>query len=984
MVEVILMTVRMFQDIPSNDGEQTIRQSIAVILERAQELRLVSSKWSLAELQLAAEDYTWLCEWAQNLSGIVTQLWLEVRPWQTFKVGTRECTYSAALGALLLLFTAETARRNATEGFLWSIFQQNCFAASTTRILYVAGQPTRAHKDALEAAARWLNLRHVFGIEGLQNWFDTVYLQFGFTYRGFQRRLPEWLVGQGKTQAMQHLLDGPMKSDTFRTLWESLRNFRRKNIRVEQLKARLASNPWVLPEWTDELLQQATARIEIGEGAQATDTADDVIEPFVTEPILRWNPPEAPKFLCYVSNIAQFELSDPLYYVMINDRVYTQLQRSPDGVYVFYPSEEIVLPATVPILVATLISSTGQAIASNTLILWNTNEDLTVFRAASGKRLDAWKDTMRSEVAYAIITAPDLTLTPSPFSWQKLDVQGTMLSFIDTGWPDSLQVHLTGQILWQPGMKNLTRREEPQWSQSFILELFDTPDRLTFGDILRVVMYHTEDVVVSFIRLNSRPINFSKRDIESTVTDPIMVSPDMLFRESYVAELNFTIGVRNGSISTTVTRTVRIGVTGATMLSQQGWSPLQSDTTITVEQARTYPIQVFSSELKKLALMEGDAWIGRPHLTPHPIGALSGLGAPIKLRQGPYNAIEPDTPLLREVVNRGIIADAKWNLAHDDCSCTFQLTYPIELDERHEVVLWDHDNQLHIGNPEHLLVQVRGTSSWVLELPESAPRPLVTAIAYNGVRLGACWENNWSSLLRRQDALDMKTVAALIRWFQLPVLSEQHLSRVRKLVQQAGSYILPVWLSDTPTEPSLHWTSGDEQWFATIRVIFKDWQPGDMAARRLVMQLGGMDENLDEPLLRTVWRLLRIDPLLMGKVLHMYVSNVYLPQYGTNATETLFRNLITTLAEAVNEQDIQRQEDALLLTISETMGYVDINFIRRGLLEPALQVFQKKHVKHLAENNIALALSVEPFRRLLSIRILKFIVRQVTTGRKDK
>ena len=413
--------MRIFQNIPSGDGDRTTRGAISAIVERAQELRLLSRKWSLAELQPDTDDFAWLCDWAGNLSGKTVKLWLEEHPWYTFRIGNRECRYSTALGILLLLFTAETARRKATEGFLWSTFQHDCFLTSTTRVLYAAGQPTRAHKDALEEGARWLNIRHVFGIEGLQNWFDTVYLQFGFTYQGFMRRLPEWLVVQGRTQSIQHLLDGPMKSDTFRSLWDDLRNFRRKNIKAEQLKSRLTNNPWILPEWIDELLTQAIARIELGSGAE-TDSTDlsDHIEPFVTEPILRWNPPDAPQFLCYVVNIAQFELSEPIYHMMVNGHVYTQLQRSADGIYKLYPSEQITLPITFPILVATLILSTGQVIASNTLTLWDRNEEITVFRAASGKRIDVWQDMMRSEAAYYLITAPDITVVPQPPYWHKL------------------------------------------------------------------------------------------------------------------------------------------------------------------------------------------------------------------------------------------------------------------------------------------------------------------------------------------------------------------------------------------------------------------------------------------------------------------------------------------------------------------------------------------------------------------------------------
>ena len=142
--------MKIFQDIPSGNGDTTIREAIAAILERAQELHLLSRKWSLAELQLDADDFAWLCDWACSLSGKAVQLWLEELPWHTMRIGNRECTYSAALGTLLLLFTAETARRKATEGFLWSIFQQDCFLTNTTHVLFVGGQPTRAHKDALE------------------------------------------------------------------------------------------------------------------------------------------------------------------------------------------------------------------------------------------------------------------------------------------------------------------------------------------------------------------------------------------------------------------------------------------------------------------------------------------------------------------------------------------------------------------------------------------------------------------------------------------------------------------------------------------------------------------------------------------------------------------------------------------------------------------------------------------------------------------
>src|SRR6266446_4330866 len=122
--------MRIFDGIPSDAGDETIQGAVLALLERAQEQKLLSRKWSLAELQPDNDDFEWLCRWVS--------------------------------------------------------------------------------------------------------------------------RLPEWLVGQGQTQAIHHLRDGPMKSDTFCTLWDALRNFRRNNIKAEQLKTVLARSPWILPQWIDE------------------------------------------------------------------------------------------------------------------------------------------------------------------------------------------------------------------------------------------------------------------------------------------------------------------------------------------------------------------------------------------------------------------------------------------------------------------------------------------------------------------------------------------------------------------------------------------------------------------------------------------------------------------------------------------------------------------------------------------------------------
>ncbi|MGZ3615414.1 MAG: hypothetical protein ACXWOL_00270 [Ktedonobacteraceae bacterium] len=279
-----------------------------------------------------------------------------------------------------------------------------------------------------------------------------------------------------------------------------------------------------------------------------------------------------------------------------------------------------------------------------------------------------------------------------------------------------------------------------------------------------------------------------------------------------------------------------------------------------------------------------------------------------------------------------------------------------------------------------MLVQQRHSTTWVLELPETAARPLIIAIAYQGVRLGAWWDSNWTYMLLQQTQ-DVKTKATMLRWFQLPILSDHSRAQVRQFVERFGRTILPIWLSDAPLQDNLRWTDTDDQWLTSVRTLFSRWKPNEMSARQLVTQLGGTDENLVELIFRTAWRLLRVDPLLMGKVIQPFVLNVYLPQFGPSETRKLFRNLLSMLAEVANENDLYQKKTDLMKAISDTMGYVDLNFIRRGLLDPALSAFSSKGIEPIQENNLALALSIEPFRRLLAMSVLERIEQSLTSRR---
>ncbi len=223
-----------FQGIDFSQGPDVVlSQAVGLV---AGKVTSTTAPRSLCEVQADEDDYQWLCSWAWQLTSYQLQRWLSgVNSRRgALQSGSLVLSYAEAAGCLLLLLAAETGRREASEGNLWSAVRRR-FPEAVGRVVFAQGQPRREFKDALEAAARKLGLRHVFGIEGTQNYYVTVYLQFGFTKNGMGR-LPYWLSGQPVSEAISYLLASEGKGDrqsspSFARLWETLRDYRRNNIR---------------------------------------------------------------------------------------------------------------------------------------------------------------------------------------------------------------------------------------------------------------------------------------------------------------------------------------------------------------------------------------------------------------------------------------------------------------------------------------------------------------------------------------------------------------------------------------------------------------------------------------------------------------------------------------------------------------------------------------------------------------------------------
>ncbi|HMV87454.1 MAG TPA: hypothetical protein PKA34_30465 [Blastocatellia bacterium] len=364
-----LPTEDIFDSLTPYGGVKTIIRAARALLARADRLGLRGSAWSLAELRPTEFDYLWLKIWAKRLQ--LPTVWFCTETRRDFSAGNENVSFRAALGALLLLWLAENARRNAIEGELWTFVALDQLEQPVAAELFRKNQPSRFLREAMATAARELGLRHVLDENSDKCWLDTVYLQFGFTQQGIKQQLPDWLAGQATTRALRTLLDAENGSADFRQLWQALGNFKQGEIAEEQLRELAANSAWILAEWPgliDDLVVAAQKPSRLEEFA-ATD-APATPETFLTAPQIISSETPEPQFVCRIAaNLEQLQLTEESYEIVIAGKRRARLLRQADGSYLAEPSREIRISSSLSCLAAVLISESGRVAASCKLVL---------------------------------------------------------------------------------------------------------------------------------------------------------------------------------------------------------------------------------------------------------------------------------------------------------------------------------------------------------------------------------------------------------------------------------------------------------------------------------------------------------------------------------------------------------------------------------------------------------------------------------------
>lgn len=216
----------------------------------------------------------------------------------------------------------------------------------------------------------------------------------------------------------------------------------------------------------------------------------------------------------------------------------------------------------------------------------------------------------------------------------------------------------------------------------------------------------------------------------------------------------------------------------------------------------------FLGDFSDYGLLEGNRFLGRPAVGTSSLGGLSGYGAPIRLRRGPFNPnFEKDRVLVSSLVNQGIVSQIVLEGERFHIGLRSQL-YP---GEEHFLLFWD-------GHTVH-------RQSLALEGTLPFPDVMLIAIGFRGSWLGGQWFRGKPPASPKNISL----AAHLLRWGRAPLMQFQYRSLVQGWMNGHTLQFCRAWFESefelhTDNKTGMapwrlrHWE--DEGWYDVLREFF--------------------------------------------------------------------------------------------------------------------------------------------------------------------
>ena len=871
-------------------------------------IQRLPSPRSLAEIRFSSVDVGLLNQWALRLSRTSAAWSDDTRTAKGSPFGRQQ-----AFGLLFLALACETARREATEGQVWASVRRRLSAESESE-LFLQGQPRQATKDAIESACRYWRLRHVFGQEGMQAWYTSIYLQFGFTQRTIASRLPARLArAETLPTAVSHLLnDNRQASSSFNDLWNTLLGLRRRNQSADRAGTFLAQNPWVLPEWIPGLLEAAVARLELDQAVRD----DSGFEPSVfAVPRLEWaNGP--PQFEVELVNLAEVigDLESGSYRVTADETSLAEF--TIDGLGTPHGLRPLRVPLSPPSITASIerheAGDNWSVIATEELALWNPDDEVAVF-SEDGLGLDAWTHSLSPEHGYRLLLSPGLELNPPAKRFAIVD--DYLLVHLEPNWQSELCVVLDGEEIWTP---NVDARK-----RSMPLSGVSLPESgIPLGELPEIHLYGPRSRVVS-AKVDRVSVDFSQTNLSIDLTMP----EQREIRPSALVRLRDEEGI-------TYAGRVSINWIGAQHLCPNGWQSFPFEEVDERDIGRR--VRVFGPNWEAPTLFLGSRAIGTVSRWGRAVSLDNAWGGGLTVADGHFNWAPHRTLRLADsVTSNGVIQNI-------DGEEPFYLILRRPVDHG-EAMVFGIDRS---GELEPLEPYPTGDRSWLFEsLPENG-----IAITVAGELIGSWWIRPPSLPESSTQALHR---ALLLRLCGAPLLSPDFKASTFNLVSTHPLAPL-AWLLDLRSNSDFPVASAATDDFSpAARELLDRWRPDALC-------LPYFAETLQEGTSEVVRRIATVAtsyPVQVARLLNAATSASLLP-----------KQLRGQILEELGWDG--RSENGTLTNISNQFR-VDERFLQR-LADDALKREQGESLRRIQSQNLLVAMNLSgDFRRYLAGRMLE-------------
>lgn len=924
----------------------------------------ITAPWSTCELKLTEVMYEELLRQTQGLPRFRFDRFLGEQA-RLHNVEGHRLSNRLLLGLVLTIVMAEYARREASEGSFWTVIARRFEPADYyTRLFTSVGQPTSLCREVLEQTARAFNLRHIYGQEGHKEWYSSVVLQFGFTRRGFERRLAEWLAGQTGTLSVRMLLeDRLLRSPSFHRVWEALWTYRKGNRTADQVRQVLADSPWVLPGWADALIRIARERRELDALPPAESFEDEghQLETFLTDPKLIWEAPSAPYLKSSLVHLADFHLQAPDYTVRVGESTVGRLLRQPDGSYHAENNGEIQLPFIAGYFQVEIVSSLGAITAIQEIEVSEPGAEVALYDATLGTRIiDADSARLVQNHCYVLLLSEDLEVSPKPVAECKGPSPGFKAVALPPYTSGVVRVSLEGEPLCE---WSLIPRHIVDSSRLKLVWGSHMSEGQTGTACTR--LHLPDGWELRRARKDFRTIEFTTADHRVVQSESFPITPD-----DHVRDVRIELHLRFQGQP--VRKNFRLSLPGKRVLWQRrgqqdfiAFDKLKPLYTHSAQHDRflfrlSVPAEMTSPRdvalyYREHVVMEGAFFHCRLGQKPTTLPQLHGFGQRLVIRQNGFNTNDSVIEVAEAVFDTGLVTHLR---RKEGEPTTLELCQPIYPSPEHQILIVASDLTISV-HPCEIVDGANNNVRLGMPADESFGSNVAIGLFFRGVRLGSIWHHNETGRLSSAAATGAETalrVARLMRIFKFPLLSQSYSAFSRELALDNLPAFVTAWLDELPVKfetvelksPGLDEAAA----YAFAELVRLDpLDLNDDHAATLVKTYGGNDPLADPvtALLKTTVELGRLSPLLAADIAKRWLA-IHAPDLGRGIG-------VHTVLPALRERLLGGLSEAQLVDQVSKATQTDEHFIQCHL--------QRRQIPNW-KSNVRSLQHLMPFRVLLT------------------